>query len=48
MTTLVLKNFSGELPNLPDYKLPDANAQQALFCDFAQNDLRPLRQGSLI
>lgn len=48
MTTLVLKNFSGELPNLPDYKLPDANAQQALFCDFAQNDLRPLRGGTLI
>jgi hypothetical protein len=48
MTTLVLKNFSGELPNVPDYKLPDANAQQALFCDFAQNDLRPLRGGTLI
>ena len=48
MTTLVLKNFSGELPNLPDYKLPDANAQQALYCDFAQNDLRPLRGGTLI
>lgn len=48
MTTLVLKNFSGELPNIPDYKLPDANAQQALFCDFAQNDLRPLRGGTLI
>jgi hypothetical protein len=48
MTTLVLKNFSGELPNTPDYKLPDANAQQALFCDFAQNDLRPLRGGTLI
>lgn len=48
MTTLVLKNFSGELPNTPDYKLPDANAQQALNCDFAQNDLRPLRQGSLL
>lgn len=48
MTTLVLKNFSGELPNVPDYKLPDANAQQALNCDFAQNDLRPLRNGALI
>jgi hypothetical protein len=48
MTTLVLKNFSGELPNVPDYKLPDANAQQALNCDFAQNDLRPLRGGTLI
>lgn len=48
MTTLVLKNFSGELPNTPDYKLPDANAQQALYCDFAQNDLRPLRGGTLI
>ena len=48
MTTLVLKNFSGELPNVPDYKLPDTNAQQALFCDFAQNDLRPLRGGTLI
>jgi hypothetical protein len=48
MTTLVLKNFSGELPNVPDYKLPDINAQQALFCDFAQNDLRPLRGGTLI
>lgn len=48
MTTLVLKNFSGELPNVPDYKLPDVNAQQALFCDFAQNDLRPLRGGTLI
>jgi len=48
MTTLVLKNFSGELPNVPDYKLPDANAQQALYCDFAQNDLRPLRGGTLI
>lgn len=48
MTTLVLKNFSGELPNVPDYKLPDVNAQQALNCDFAQNDLRPLRNGALI
>jgi len=48
MTTLVLKNFSGELPNTPDYKLPDINAQQALYCDFAQNDLRPMRQGSLL
>lgn len=48
MTTLVLKNFSGELPNVPDYKLPDANAQQALYCDFAQNDLRPLRGGTLL
>lgn len=48
MTTLVLKNFSGEIPNYPDYKLPDANAQQALFCDFAQNDLRPLKGGALI
>jgi len=48
MTTLVLKSFSGELPNTPDYKLPDSNAQQALFCDFAQNDLRPLRGGTLL
>ena len=48
MTTIVLKNFLGEIPNFPDYKLQDANAQQALFCDFAQNDLRPLRGGTLI
>lgn len=45
MTTISLKSFSGEVPNLPKYMLPDANAQQALFCDFAQKDLRPLRQG---
>jgi hypothetical protein len=48
MTTLVLKSFSGELPSTPDYKLPDANAQVASFCDFSQNDLRPLRNGTLI
>lgn len=48
MATIVLKAFSGELPNLPAYNLPNANAQQALFCDFAQKDLRPLKQGLLV
>lgn len=45
MTAIVLKEFSGELPNIPAYMLPDKNAQQALNCDFAQKDLRPLRDG---
>lgn len=45
MTTIRLNQFSGEVPNLPKYLLPDFNAQQALYCDFAQKDLRPLRQG---
>lgn len=48
MTSIVLKNFSGELPNIPKYKLSDANAQQAINCDFAQNDLRPLKDGALL
>lgn len=45
MTSIVLKQFSGELPNIPKYNLPDFNAQQALNCDFAQKDLRPLKDG---
>lgn len=48
MTSIVLKNFSGEMPNIPKYKLADVNAQQAINCDFAQNDLRPLKNGSLL
>jgi len=48
MTSIVLKNFSGELPNIPKYKLSEANAQQAINCDFAQNDLRPLKDGALL
>src|SRR5436190_1779252 len=45
MTTIALKQFSGEIPNVPAYMLPEANAQQAKFCDFAQKDLRPLKNG---
>lgn len=48
MTTIALKNFSGEIPNLPPYLLPDTNAQQAIYCDFAQKDLRPLKNGTQI
>lgn len=45
MTSIAIKQFSGELPNIPKYALPDFNAQQAINCDFAQKDLRPLRNG---
>ena len=47
MASIDIAQFSGELPNIPAYELPEGNAQQALFCDFAQKDLRPLRQGQL-
>ena len=48
MTSIVLKSFSGEIPNLPTYLLPDTNAQLADTCDFAQKDLRPLRGGTAV
>ena len=48
MTAIAFKTFSGEIPNLPPHLLPDENAQLAVNCDFAQKDLRPLRQGTLL
>lgn len=48
MTSIAIKTFSGELPNVPAHLLPDANSQQSLLCDFAQRDLRPLRQPETI
>ena len=48
MTVVTLKSFSGEIPNLPPYLLPQENSQQSLWCDYAQKDLRPLKLGTVV
>jgi hypothetical protein len=48
MAAITLKAFSGEIPNLPPYLLPTENGQAVFNCDFAQKDLRPLKQGTVL
>ena len=48
MAAITIKSFSGEIPNLPPYLLPNENGQAVFNCDFAQKDLRPLKQGTVL
>lgn len=45
MTILSNRNFHGWIPRAPADKLPDLNAQQALNCNFAYEELRPAKGG---
>lgn len=47
MPLISVKIFSGEIPNLKPHQLPDNAAQQAINCDFAGRDLKPLKGGLL-
>lgn len=42
MTIIAVKAFSGEIPKLPYYMLPETAAHYALDCDFSHGDLRGL------
>ncbi len=48
MATIAFNNFDGEIPKLPPTLLPESGAQKALNCDFTQNYLAALKQGSPI
>lgn len=43
MTILSIRQFTGEIPNLPTDRLPDGAAQFAQNCDFTAQELRPLQ-----
>lgn len=42
MTILKINTFAGEIPRLPDDRLPAGYAKKAVNCNFAHNELRPL------
>jgi hypothetical protein len=48
VTTLILKNFSGIRPRVPESLLPEANATIAQNCDFAYGELRNTKGGYLV
>lgn len=45
MATISLKRFAGEIPRVPAHDLPDSNAAEAINCNFAYGELRPLKGG---
>ena len=45
MTTISTRVFGGEIPRSPDDKLPEPHSQQAVNCNFAYGELRPMRGG---
>lgn len=47
MTVIGFRQFSGEVPQLPDNLLPEDKAAYASFCDFSHGNLAPLNQGLL-
>ena len=43
MTAATWRKFNGEIPRLPTDRLPEDAAQSALNCEFAHDELRPLK-----
>jgi len=43
MTILKIESFTGEIPRTPPHMLPENAATEAVNCDFAHGELRPLR-----